>query len=255
MMNTISHSYLPQMCRRAAASLFIVLVGCAACMPLAAQTPASSSADVTVARFFVDIDGLESKGYPGEAGGLLPRAIEGVRTARTIRDAARTLDAPDSSPVKAAFDSMYAVVEANLATVGMHLLPVDTLRGSVPYLIGYPLGSASKVAAPEAFERALEIEIDVEVPDQETGSYSILGTGKSRTSGRPEMTLRVRMIDATGQQLWRDRVRVRSKEKVELNERWLLGIRKRSESPDASTLPVLTQQAMDKLIERARWTL
>jgi len=58
-----------------------------------------------------------------------------------------------------------------------------------------------------------------------------------------------------GQQLWRDRVRVRSKEKIELNERWLLGIRKSSEGPDASTLPVLTQQAMDKLIERARWTL
>jgi len=93
------------------------------------------------------------------------------------------------------------------------------------------------------------------VPDQATGSYSILGTGKSRTSGRPEMTIRVRMTDAAGQQLWRDRVSVRSKEKIELNERWLLGIRKSSEGPDASTLPVLTQQAMDKLIERARWTL
>jgi hypothetical protein len=217
--------------------------------------PASSSVDIAVARFLVDIDGLESEAYPGEATGLLPRAIEGVRTARMVRDAAQTLDDPEGSPVKAAFDSMYAVVEANLATIGMHLLPADTLRGTVPYLIGYPLGSAKKVAAPESFERALEIEIDVEVPDQVTGSYSIIGTGKSRTSGRPEMTLRVRMIDAAGQQLWRDRVRVRSKEKVELNERWLLGIRKRSEGPDASTLPVLTQQAMDKLIERKRWSL
>jgi len=245
------HCSALRLCRGLITGLFVLVGG--ATVPLAAQTPAAS--DVVVARFLVDIDGLESEDYPGEASGLLPQVIEGVRTARVLRDAAQTLDNPNGSPVKIAFDSMYAVVESNLATVGMRLFPVDTLRGSVPYLIGYPLGRAGKVATPDAFERALEIEIDVEVPDQVTGSYSILGTGKSRTSGRPEMTLRVRMIDATGQQLWRDKVRVRSKEKVELNERWLLGIRKRSEEPDASTLPVLTQQAMDKLIERARWTL
>ena len=252
-MNTIFGFSTSRIGRGLIASFF-VLVGYTASTPLAAQT-LTTPADVVVARFLVDIDGLESEEYPGEASGLLPRAIEGVRTARVIRDAARTLDDPEGSPVKVAFDSMYAVVEANLATVGFHFLPVDTLRGSVPYLIGYPLGSAGKVATPNTFERALEIEIDVEVPDQVTGSYSILGTGKSRTSGRPEMTLRVRMIDAAGQQLWRDKVRVRSKEKVELNERWLLGIRKSSEGPDASTLPVLTQQAMDELIERGRWSL
>gem|GEM_PF-5626226 len=224
-------------------------------MPLAAQTPASPAADVAVAHFLVDIDGLEREAYPGKAGGLVPRTIEGVRTVRVIRDAARTLDNPEGTAVKAALDSMYAVVESNLATVGMRLLPVDTLRGSVPYLIGYPLGRAGKVAGPDGFARAMEIEIYVSFPDQATGSYSIIGTGKSRTSGRPEMTLQVRMIDASGKQLWRDKVRVRSKEKVELNERWLLGIRRSSEGPDASSLPVLTQQAMDKLIERGRWAL
>lgn len=251
MMNTSLHSCWGPMGRRAVASLFIILVGCGAITPLAAQTPVPSSVDVAVARFLVDIDGLESEDYPGEASGLLLRAIEGVRTARAARDAAQTLDSPEGSPVKAAFDSMYAVVEANLETVGFRLLPVDTLRGSVPYLVGYPLGSAKEVAAPESFERALEIEIDVEVPDQVTGSYSILGSGKSRTSGRPEMTLRVRMIDAAGQQLWRDKVRVRSKDKVELNEHWMLGVRKSTEGPDASTLPALTQQAMDRLLQQS----
>lgn len=251
MMNTMINSCWGPIGRRAIASLFMILAGCGAITPLAAQTPAPSPVDVAVARFLVDIDGLESEDYPGEASGLLPRAVEGVRTARTVRDAARTLDNPEGSPVKVAFDSMYAVVKATLETIGFRLLPVDTLRGSVPYLVGYPLGSAKKVAAPESFERALDIEIDVEVPDQVTGSYSILGSGKSRTSGRPEMTLRIRMIDAAGQQLWRDRVRVRSKDKVELNERWLLGIRTKSEGPDASTLPALTQQAMDRLLQHS----
>jgi hypothetical protein len=252
-MNTIFYFTATRLGRSVVAGLLIG-AGWGAGMPLAAQSP-NALADVAVARFLVDIDGLESEDYPGEASGLLPRAIEGVRTARMVRDAAQTLDNPEGSPVKIAFDSMYAVVKANLATVGVRLLPVDTLRGSVPYLVGYPLSSAKKVAALESFERALEIEIDVEVPDQVTGSYAILGTGKSRTSGRPEMTLRVRMVDAVGQQRWRDKVRVRSKEEVELNERWLLGIRKSTEGPDASTLPVLTQQAMDKLIERGRWSL
>lgn len=248
-MNTNPRGTASRCSRGVIVSLFI-LVGWVTSIPLAAQTPSAPDpvADVAVARFLVDIEGLESDDYPGEATGLLPRAIEGVETARVVRDAVRTLDNPEGSPVKAAFDSMYAVVETNLATIGIRLLPVDTLRGSVPYLIGYPLGRARTVATPGTFERAIEIEIEVEVPDQVTGSYSILGTGTSRTSGRPELTLKVRMVDAAGQTLWRDTVRVRSKEKVELNERWLLGIQRSRTGPDASTLPVLTQQAMDKLL-------
>lgn len=226
----------------------LFLASCASSVPLASETLAPDS-DVVVARFLVDIDGLEGE-YPGKATGLLPLAVEGVRTARVMRDAAQTLDHPEGSPVKMAFDSIYAVVEANVATVGLRLLPPDTLQGQVPYLVGYPMGSAAEVVASGPFARALEIEIYVEVPDQATGSYSILGTGKARTSGHPEMTLKIRLVDAAGQLLWRDDVRVRSKEKIELNERWLLGIQTRSEGPDASSLPALTQQAIDKLLQR-----
>ena len=229
----------------------LLLTRCAPSVPLATEaTPPGTGAEVAVARFLVDIDGLEADEYPGKAGGLLPRTIEGVRTVRAVQEAARTLKNPEGSPVKMAFDSMYAVVETGLSSTGLRLLSTDTLRGQVPYLLGYPLGSASEVAATGGFDRALDVELYVEVPDQVTGSYSILGTGKSRVSGHPEMTLKVRMVDATGQLLWRESVRVRSKEKIELNERWLLGIRRSSEGPDASSLPALTRQAMDKLLAR-----
>lgn len=231
--------------------LVAALVGCASHVPLSSQAP-SPVADVTVARFLVDVEGLEGD-FPSPAGGLLPHAIEAVRTVRVVRDAVQTIDAPEGSPVKVAFDALFAVVEANLATAGIRLLPVDTLRGRVPYLLGYPMGRAAEVVAAGTYARALDVEIYVDVPDQVTGSYSILGTGKARTTGHPEMTLAVRMVDATGRVLWRDDVRVRSKQKVELNERWLLGLRTASEVSDASTtLPALTQHAMDRLIQRSR---
>lgn len=60
---------------------------------------------------------------------------------------------------------------------------------------------------------SLEIEIGVTVPDHGTGYWAVLGTGRSTTKGRPEMYLRVRYVDAQGLE-WREKVRVRSKEKV-----------------------------------------
>lgn len=235
------------------AGLVAVLAGCAARVPLVSpETSSTPVVDVVVARFLVDVEGLEGE-FPGQAKGLLPATIEGIRVARYAQEALRTLRDPEGSPVKTAFDSIYAVVEADLAKMGFRLLPVDTLQGQVPYLIGYPMGRAADVARSGQYSRALDVEIYVDVPDQVTGSYSIIGTGKARTKGHPEMTLVMRMVDPTGHLLWRDDVRIRSKEKVELNERWLLGIRTEMQVPDASfTLPALTRQAMRKLIQRSR---
>lgn len=204
--------------------------------------------EVVVSRFLVDIDGLESD-FPDEAKarGRLPLARHGTQNVQLAKEALATLQNPEGSRVKTALDSMYAVVETELRRLDIHLLPIDTLRGGVPYLIGYPMGTARSVVAAGLHPRALDVEIDVTVPDQGTGYFAIIGTGRATTTGRPEMILRIRSVAADGTE-WREKVRVRSKEKVVLDERWLLGLRTDTRVSDASLLPDLTRQAVEQLV-------
>jgi hypothetical protein len=209
----------------------------------------AAGAEVVVSRFLVDIEGLESD-YPDEAKarGRLPLARHGTQNVRLAKEALDTLRNPEGSRVKAALDSMYVVVEQGLVSLGLRPLPTDTLRGAVPYLIGYPMGSARTVVREGTYARAIDVEIDVTVPDQGTGYVAVVGTGRSTTTGRPELILRVRFVNADGTE-WREKVRVRSKEKVRLDERWLLGIRTDTRVSDASLLPGLTRQAMERLLQ------
>jgi len=221
-------------------------------VPVDAARAQSEPTDIAVARFLVDIDGLES-GFPEdqEASGLVPRAIRARQNVRIARDAVQTLRTLDGTPVQVAFDSLFSVVAEELRALDLHVLPADTLRGAVPYLLGFPMGSARAVIADGPHAHALEIEIDVTVPDQGTGYWAVLGTGRSTTKGRPEMYLRVRYADAQGLE-WREKVRVRSKEKVELSERWLLGVRTDRDVPDASSLVGLTRIAAQRIVEARR---
>lgn len=205
---------------------------------------------VTVARFFVDIDGLES-GYPdrAKASGWLPRVRRAQENAELARDAVRTLREPEGTPLKIAHDSMYVAVAEGLSALGMALRSPEALRGAVPYLIGYPMGTARKVVASGLSPEAIDIDIDVTVPDQGTGYFAIIGTGRAATKGRPELVLRVHYTRADGTE-WREKVRVRAKEKIVLNERWLLGVRTDLETPDASSLPDLTRKAVALLLEK-----
>ena len=206
--------------------------------------------EVVPARFIVDIDGLES-GFPEDqkAGGLIPQALRVRENVRMAREAVATLRTPEGTPVKIALDSLFSVVVEELTALNLQILSPDTLRGSVPYLLGYPMGTARSVVAGGTHLRALEIEIDVTVPDQGTGYWAVVGTGRSTTKGRPEMYLRVRYADANGD-TWREKVRVRSKEKVELSEKWLLGVQTDREVSDASSLFDLTREATRKVVQK-----
>ena len=183
---------------------------------------------------------------------MIPVAVRMAQTGRDIVEAGRTVLSPEGSAVKAAQDSVFAALADGLAwQTGLRLLPLETLRGEVPYLIGAPLGTARDVAG----RTAMEVEAYVEVPDAGQGSWSVLGTGRARVSGHPEMTLSVRMVDAEGAVVWRDRIRVRSRERATLDERWLLGIRTDREVLGNGTLPALMREAVERLIARSpqRW--
>lgn len=213
-----------------------------------APVPAPVTAPVTaVARFAVDVDGMEVD-YPGEAGGLLPRMLRAKDDVERAREAVDTIRNPEGSAVKTMLDSVYAVVVHHLVTdFGLQVLPLDTLRGDVMYVVGYPHGSAREVAPRHAFDRVADVDVDVTVPDAGQAHWSFFGTGSATVKGRPEMFVRLHLVDATGATVWTERVRVRSKEKVELNERYVLGVQTEQRRPDASSLPGLTAAAMQKL--------
>ena len=246
---------IPSLCRTAGLALLAWSLFSRASVPGPASPPAlpladTSMLDVVAARFLVDIDGLES-GFPADqkAGGLLPGAIRVRENARLVRDAVATLRTPEGTPVKVALDSLFAIVASELRALHFHVLPADTLRGTVPYLLGHPMGNAQSVVSTEGVPRALEVEIDVTVSNQDTGSWAVLGTGRSATKGRPELYLRIRYADASGTS-WREKVRVRSKERVELSERWLLGVRSERDGSDASSLFALTREAARRIVQK-----
>ncbi len=229
------------------ATIYVVLFGSPA-LPATGQ----ASRDVAVARLLIDVEGIEAD-FPDKAKGLLPLYIDIREAYRLSEEAVSALRDPDASPVKLAFDSVYAIVADGLIHhAGFQIAPLDTLRGDVRYLFGYPVGNVEKVASGGSFSGALEIHVDVTVADANQSSWAIFSTGKVRAKGRPEMELRVRYVGANGQG-WKEKVRVRSKSRVTVDEYWVLGIRKRSSTAaDDSLLPDLTRMAVQDLIEQLR---
>lgn len=230
-------------------SLLGLLSGCASVVPLG-PVPAVG---VPVARFSVTIDGLEAD-FPDRGGGLLPGLARVVQDAKDVTAALRTLADPESSAVALTLDTLYATfVEASQVHLGLTVLPAETLRGDVRYFARTPIGEARSVARRDAYPGVLEVDVEVDVPDAGQSSWSILGTGHARVSGHPELTMNVRMVGADGQTLWRDRVRVRSRDKVTLDERWLLGFRRsRTVEAPTATLPDLLRAAVQGLAEKER---
>jgi hypothetical protein len=229
-----------------ALAALLTLAGCASTVPL---PDAAEPQDVVVARFLLDVDGLEAD-FPDQGGGLIPVGVRVVQAGRDVGEAVNTVLHPEGSAVKAAQDTVFAAfAEAVAARSSLRLLPLETLRGEVPYLIGAPMGRAKDVGGDRS---AIEIDVSVEVPDAEQGSWSFLGTGRVTVSGHPEMTVAVRMLDAEGRVAWQDRVLVRSRDRVSLDERWLLGVRTEQTVSDASSLPALVTEAVAKLLRRHR---
>lgn len=228
-----------------ALAALLTLAGCGSTVPL---PDAAEPQDVVVARFLLDVDGLEAD-FPDQGGGLIPIGTRVVQTGRDVGEAVNTALHLEGSAVKAAQDTVFAAfAEAVAARSSLRLLPLETLQGEVPYLIGAPMGRAKDVGG----RSAIEIDVSVEVPDAAQGSWSFLGSGRATVSGHPEMTVAVRMLDADGRVAWQDRVLVRSRERVSLDERWLLGVRTERAVSDASTLPALITEAAEKLLRRHR---
>jgi hypothetical protein len=229
-----------------AALVLLVVAGCTSSTPL--RHTEATPYDVVVARFLLDVEGLDA-GFPDPGSGLIPVGVRVVQDARDVIEAGRTVLSPEGSAYAGARDSAFAAVADALGwQAGLRLLPLETLRGEVPYLVGAPLGSAEDVAG----RAALEVEATVEVPDAGQASWSVLGTGRARVSGHPEVTMSVRMLDAAGDLVWRDRVRVRSRERVTLDERWLLAVRTSREAGGGETLPDLLREAAHRLAQRSQ---
>jgi hypothetical protein len=229
-----------------AVPVLLVVAGCTSSTPLRhAEAPPY---DVVVARFLLDVEGLDAD-FPDPGSGLVPVGVRVAQDARDVIEAGRTVLSPEGSAYAAARDSAFAAVADALGwQAGLRLLPLETLRGVVPYLIGAPVGTAEDAAG----RAALEVEAYVEVPDAGQASWSVLGTGRARASGHPEVTMSVRMLDAAGDVIWRDRVRVRSRERVTLDERWLLAVRTGREVIGAETLPNLLREAAARLAHRSQ---
>lgn len=224
-----------------------LLAACAASVPL--RTPVAEP--VVLARFLLDVEGLEAD-FPDQGEGAVPAFVRLVQTGQAVSEASETLRDPEASLYRATVDTVYAVFgEAMAAHFGLRLLALDTLKGRVPYLAGVPLGTSRKVMESGYPGPVMEVEAYVTVPDAVQSSWSALGSGRARVSGHPEVHLRVHLRTADGRLAWRDQVRVRSAERVELTERWLLGFRTRQDvSAPAPALSALLRQAVAELAAR-----
>lgn len=229
--------------------LLLLWGGCAQAVRLQ-QPPAPG--EVAVARFFLDVEGMETE-FSGKATGLVPAIVDVARAGEAVQESIEAMKDPDASPMKAVMDSVYLVIADGLAEhLNLTLLPTETLRGEVPYYFGYPMGTAEKVARKTQYSEVLEIEAEVTFPDPKPSHWSIFGTGKAKVKGRPEIALRVKMLNDGDQVLWRDQVRIRSKATVQIDEQWVLGIPKRAEVTSSATLPEMMREAVDALVRKQR---
>lgn len=227
--------------------LLLIGGGCAQAVRLQ-QQPAPG--EVAVARFYLNVEGMETE-FSGKAIGLVPAIVDVARAAEAVKETVEAMKDPDASPMKAVKDSVYLVITDGLTEgLNLYLLPIDTLRGKVPYYFGYPMGTAEKALQKGSYSEVLEIEADVTFPDPKPSHWSIFGTGKAKVRGRPEIELRVKMLDASGEIVWRDQVRIRSKEQVQIDEQWVLGIPKRARITSSATLPEMMREAVDALVRK-----
>ncbi len=233
--------------RGAGVGLFLLINGCAVAPDLA-----QLRGEVVIARYVLDIDGLDS-GFPQRGGGLIPDAAEAYDVARQVGQAIDTLRRPEQSVYRQTADAVLAQITGTLATAtALRFAPVDRLRDQAPYLLGYPLGQGAALARAGAAPLLAEIEVDVSVPDQGTAHLAWLGSGYARTSGHPEMILRIAVYGRGGEVLWREQVIQRSSERVTLDERWLLGVAVERSVSDAASLPALAQRATQMLLASSR---
>lgn len=232
--------------------LCLSLLFLAACAVAPKQDALKGS--VVLARYSFDVEGMESE-FPQRGGGLIPRAAEAARTASDIAEAVKTLRQPEGSAYRRVADAALEEIRTVLAEhTGLRLAPVETLEGRVPYLLGYPMGDAAALARAGAAPLLAEIDVAVTVPDQETGHFAVLGSGKAHSVGHPEMILKISVFDASAELVWREQVIVRAEEAVTLDERWWLGINTERSVSDASSLPALTRRSMLALVKKSGLT-
>ena len=77
----------------------------------------------------------------------------------------------------------------------------------------------------------------------------IFGVSESTVKGKPNLTLKVKMLNKSGEIIWQDHIVVRSKEWVVIDEKWLWGVRYMHDVAGKSAIQ-LTKEAVEQLVDK-----
>jgi len=144
-------------------------------------------------------------------------------------------------------DGLYEVVSHTLEDrLGLRLLPVDYLRGKVPYnAVGYPQGPVERLAASGAYASVLGVWMSVKCS---RSSITVL----DRTTYKiyPELTLQVELRGRGGRLLWRDKEKTEAYAPHEFEEPFVFEAYLVSETFN-NAVRKLAEQTLEKILLRS----
>jgi len=227
-------------------SCIISFLGCASKVQLARPLPFQ---EVAVVAFDITTEPIEGAEYEGKAGTVADIA-EAVRIAGQVKEAIEIARQPEKSEWKAQLDSIYAIIANGLKhDLGIPLLPIDHLQGEVEYdLFGYPHGDIEQIVRAGKHAAVLAIFARISFAEGHSSMLNLVVWGKTKNVQIPKLALEVKMLDKTGKSIWRDSAKTASDIPVIVDEKWMFGIKYKSEQ----SVPALTDLFQKAILELVR---
>lgn len=227
-------------------ALVLVLIGCASNVPL---TVPDKFDEVVVANVYFSMQDLE----PPESADKGQFDFLTILKAKEIyKDFKKELeDTLYPRSYQAFLDSIYfTIVDSLKYGLNIPIQPFPKGQAGVYYdFYGFPMGNIKSVARKGKFDAVMGISVDISYASKRSSTESVFGVAKAQVKGKPKLTLRVKMVNKSGQIIWRDNMVVKSNEWVIADEKWLWGIRYKQDIAGLSAVEMV-RQAVQQLVDK-----
>lgn len=227
---------------------FLILSGCASNVPL---TIPEKFDRVVVANFSYSMEDLE----PPEEGGKGKIDILSIKKAKEIIDEIqKTLKDSVNTPFKLFLDSVYSTIVDTIRNgLNIPIQPLQQKENEIQYdlLYGFPQDDIKLVARKGKFDAVMAISIHIKFLNfsEESSGGNVFGVTNSEVKRKPELTLKIEMVDKSEKLIWRERSAIKSKEWITISTKSLWGVRY-EQNVVGLAIVELTKQAVQQLVKK-----
>jgi hypothetical protein len=168
----------------------------------------------------------------------------------TLKDSSENLP-----PQPVCIDSVYgSIFSALRRDLGMPLVPDALCRRNIRHdIYGFPYDDAKSVAASSKYDAALDIKLIYSYPTKSQSNSSFAGVTKTRVKSKPQLTLKIKMFGNSGDIIWRETIKIKSKTPVVIDQKALFGFNYKNEIT-APNFQALMDAVLHELVTRNQST-